>query len=101
MKNIRNLKHIFIIILISLFVLFGLIALFSRDFTNAINGLFIYRTTGGIWQDYIYKHDLTPSSDIVIINIDDRTLNEIQATGDLKMLTISKQIYADLVEKLE
>jgi class 3 adenylate cyclase len=101
MKNIRNLKHIFIIILISLFVLFGLIVLFSRDFTNAINGLFIYRTTGGIWQDYIYKHDLTPSKDIIIINIDDRTLNETQATGDLKMLTMSKQIYADLVEKLE
>jgi hypothetical protein len=75
--------------------------IFSRDFTNSINGFFIYRSGTGMWQDTIYTHTLKPSSDIVIINIDERTLNELQANGDLKMLTIPKKIYSDLVEKLE
>ena len=101
MRKLKNLKHIFFIIILSLTVLFSLVMIFSRDFTNSINGFFIYRSGTGIWQDTIYEHTLRASDDIVIINIDERTLNELQANGDLKMLTIPKKIYSDLVEKLE
>jgi CHASE2 domain-containing sensor protein len=37
----------------------------------------------------------------VIIAIDERTINTLQATGDQKMLTIPKSKYAGLIEKLE
>ena len=101
MRKLRNLKHIFAIFLLSLLFVFGSIMLFSRDFSNALNGFFVYRTTGGIWQDYFYTHDLRPSSDIAIIAIDERTINALQANSDQKMLTIPKSTYTDLVEKLE
>ena len=100
MRKLQNLKHIFVIILLSLGILFGFFMLFSQEFTNSINGFFIYRTSN-TWQDFIYKHKLVPSENIAIINIDEKTLNTLQANGDLKMLTISKKTYRDLVEKLE
>lgn len=46
MKKLKNLKHIFAIIALSLTFLFGSIMIFSLEFQNAINGFFIYRTTG-------------------------------------------------------
>jgi hypothetical protein len=101
MKKLRNLKHIFAIFLLSLIFVFGSIMLFSRDFSSSLNGFFVYRTTGGAWQDYFHTHDLRPSSDIAIIAIDDHTINTLQSTSDQKMLTIPKSIYRDLVEKLE
>lgn len=101
MKKLRNLKHIFAIFVLSLLFVFGSIMLFSRDFSSSLNGFFVYRTTGGVWQDYFHTHDLRPSSNIVIVAIDDRTLNTLQATSDQKMLTIPKSTYADLTEKLE
>lgn len=101
MKKLRNLKHIFAIFVLSLLFVFGSILLFSRDFSNSLNGFFVYRTTGGVWQDYFHTHDLHPSSDIAIIAIDEQTLNSLQVQGDQKMLTIPKSQYAYLVEQLE
>jgi CHASE2 domain-containing sensor protein len=37
----------------------------------------------------------------VIIKIDEKTLNTLQAKNTLKMLSIPKQTYAELIEKLE
>jgi CHASE2 domain-containing sensor protein len=54
-----------------------------------------------VWQDYFYRHTLAPSEDIVIIKIDEKTLNETQSQGNLKTLTIPKSTYATLVEKLQ
>jgi class 3 adenylate cyclase len=101
MKKLRNLKHIFAITLISLTLIFGSIMLFSAEFSNAINWFFVYRTTGGVWQDYFHTHTLHPLSDIAIVAIDDKTINTLQASGDQKMLTIPKSTYSELVEKLE
>lgn len=101
MKKLRNLKHILTISLLSLTLIFGSIMIFSAEFSSSINGFFVYRTTSGVWQDSIYQHHLTPSSDIAIIAIDERTINTLQATGDQKMLTIPKSKYAGLIEKLE
>lgn len=76
--------------------------MFSEEFTNSMNGFFLYRTSGGVWQDYFHKHTLTPSSDIAIIAIDEKTLNTQQESRDnLKMLTIPKSDYAILTKKLE
>ena len=103
MKKLRNLKHIFVIILISLTILFGYIMIFADEFNDGINGYFIYRTSNGTWQDIIHKHTLRPSaSDIVIIKIDERTLNGIQNNeNDLKNLALTKKTYSDLIKNLE
>ena len=92
MKKLRNLKHIFAIFVLSLLFVFGSIMLFSRDFSNALNGFFVYRTTGGVWQDSIYKHAISPSylaenkhglpqTKIKIIKVDDESLNYLQANN--------------------
>lgn len=99
-KFFKHIKHIFFITVLSVSLLFGYILIFSGEFSNAINGFFVYRTGNGVWQDYFYQHKLRPSSDIVLITIDDNTINKLQAKWDLKMLTISKKYYSDLVTKL-
>jgi len=101
MQFLKNLKHIFAIAVLSLFILFASIFLFSEEFSNSINSFFIYRSGSGVWQDKIYKPSLSPSSSIVLITIDDATLNQIQATSNLKMLTIPKSIYKNLIERLQ
>lgn len=102
MKKLKNIKHIFAIIILSLTFLFVGIFLSSDENMSSLNGLFIYRTGNGTWQDTIHKHNLKPSDDIVIIKIDEKTINTIQSSGsDLKMLTIPKSVYIDLIEKLE
>jgi CHASE2 domain-containing sensor protein len=54
-----------------------------------------------VWQDSIYTHTLTPSTDIVIIAIDEQTLNTLQSQSDTKNLIIPKSVYTDLVNRLE
>jgi class 3 adenylate cyclase/CHASE2 domain-containing sensor protein len=100
MQFLKNLKHIFAIAVLSLFILFASIFLFSEEFSKSINSFFIYRSGSGVWQDTVYKPWLSPSRSIVLITIDDATLNQIQATSNLKMLTISKSIYKNLIERL-
>ncbi len=103
MKKLKNFKHIFVIILICLTILFSYIQLFSDEFSDTMNGFFIYRTGNGVWQDYFHKHTLRPSADdIVIINIDERSLNALQSNNNnLKNLSITKDTYADLITGLE
>ena len=66
-----------------------------------MNGFFIYRTGNNIWQDTIYTHTLKASDNIILVNIDEQSINSLQANGDLKMLTIPKKIYANFVDKIE
>jgi class 3 adenylate cyclase/CHASE2 domain-containing sensor protein len=101
MKSFRNLKHIALISSIALVLVFSLIGIFFSSFNDSINGLFIYRTGSGIWQDMFHKHALNISPDIRIVRIDDMSLNTLQAQGNLKMLRIPKAKYSELVEKLE
>jgi class 3 adenylate cyclase/CHASE2 domain-containing sensor protein len=100
MQKLRNLKHIFVIIVLSLSAVFGSVFL-PKEYTNIFNGTFIYRTGEDAWQDRLYTHTLRPSSDIAIIRIDNESLNAMQAKGNLKMLTIPKSYYITLIEKLE
>ena len=75
MKFFRNLKHIFAVTLISLLIISSSVFVFGKEFTHALSGFFVYRTGGDVWQDKIYRHTLTPSDDIVIVKIDEKTLN--------------------------
>ncbi len=99
MRKFKNLKHIFVIILVSLGLIFLGIRIFTADFTNAINGFFIYRTSGDIWQDYIYKHTLKPNQteNIQIVAIDDATLDYFQSQNQ----DLDKEKYTNLIEILE
>lgn len=97
---LKHIKHLVVIIVIATALLFGYMMLFTGEFSNSLNGFFLYRTGNGVWQDYFHKHTLKPSDNIALITIDDRTINSLQASGDLKMLTIPKKHYRDLVERL-
>lgn len=101
MKFFRNLKHIFAVTLISLSIISSSVFIFGTEFTHSLDGFFTYRTGNGVWQDRIYRHTLAPSQDIVIVKIDEKTLNNLQSQSDQKMLTIPKSMYTILVEKLE
>lgn len=96
----KNLKHIFFIVAISLGLLFGAILVFSRDFNFLINSFFIYRSGSGTWQDQIYTPHLAPSEDIVLVLIDEASINDLQANNNMQMLTIPKSLYARVQEKL-
>ncbi len=101
MQKLRNLKHIFVVIILALSAVFANHYL-PKEYTNIFNGTFIYRTGENAWQDKIYAHTLRPSKkDIAIIRIDNESLNALQAKGNLKMLTIPKSYYVSLIEKLE
>lgn len=55
--------------------------LFSREFITPINSFFIYRSGDDQWQDAIYRHRLEPSKNIILIVIDENTVNTLQAQG--------------------
>lgn len=106
MQILKNLKHIFFASILSLCVIFSGIFLLGKNFTDEMNMFFLYRTTENStmqkpWQDRIYTHDLPASDQIRVITIDDATLNEFQSQWDLKMLTIPKSKYIELIEALE
>lgn len=103
---LRNLKHILFIAVLSIGLILWSEWLFHREFSNALNAFFTYRTGNGVWQDKIYTHLLRPSDNIAIIKIDNESINALQANGkmskgNLKMLTIPKSSYISLIEKLE
>lgn len=100
MQKLQKLKHIFVVTLLSIGAVFSVIFLFSADFQNPLNAFFIYRTGWNVWQDIIYKHNLKPSKDIVIVKIDGKSIDALQARWDLKMLGIPKRKYTELVKRL-
>lgn len=72
-----------------------------------INAYFIYQSSDTrdqnytkIWQDNIYTHSLAPSSDIVLVTIDDDSINTLQTQHNGKMLTIPKSVYTRVVDIL-
>jgi CHASE2 domain-containing sensor protein len=74
----------------------------GADFSESLQAFFIYRTgnTAQV-QDMIYTPSLKPGNDVVLITIDDATLNAYQASSDLKTLTLGKKLYTDLAKKLK
>jgi class 3 adenylate cyclase/CHASE2 domain-containing sensor protein len=96
----RNLKHIFIAFLIVFVSIFGTLRIFGDDFSLPLTHFFVYRE-GNRFLDKLYKYKFTPSSDIVIIKIDNESLNNLQAQSNLKTLTIPKSVYIDVITKLK
>jgi CHASE2 domain-containing sensor protein len=75
------------------------VKLFDAIFTIPFTHYFVYRNSGP--QSLLYRYDFSPSKDIALIKIDDVSLNAYQAQRGLKMLTIPKSRYANLVRLLE
>lgn len=101
MQFLKNLKHIFFISLLSLAILFGSVLLLFSDFLVPMNYFLIYRTgAGATFQDTIYTHSLEPSKNIVVVEIDEHTINTLQAKNELQMLSIPKKYYEHLVRIL-
>lgn len=98
MQKLRNLKHIFVVIVLSLLAAISVIS--SSQLNSLFNEIFIYRTGNNAWQDTIYKHSLAPSNDIAIIRIDDTTLNKFRAKADTKEIGIPKSAYIELIDLL-
>lgn len=101
MKQIlKQLRHTFLIVLITLGVILVFLVVPSlKPFFIAATHYFVYRE--GTWQSTLWKHTFTPSNDIVLISIDDASINALQAGNNMKMLSIPKSIYTSLIEKLE
>ena len=97
----KNLKHILIVSCISLGFIFGALNFFGKNFTLPLTHFFVYRDNITL-LNWLYMYTFKASvKDIVIIKIDDTTLNSLQASSDLKMLRIPKSIYRNLIENLE
>jgi class 3 adenylate cyclase/CHASE2 domain-containing sensor protein len=99
MQFIRNLKHIFIVFLIVFVSVFGMIRIFGDTFFVSITHFFVYRE-GNPLLDKLYKYKFTPSHDIVIVKIDNDSLNQLQANTNIKTVNIPKSVYTSMVEKL-
>ncbi len=99
MKNWKNLKHIFVAWWILMIIIFWIVRIFGSDFFVPITHFFVYREAS--FQNFIYRYHWNPSKDIVLIKIDETSLNALQANGNLKMLTIPKSKYIQLVQMLE
>lgn len=101
MKILKNIKHIFAIISLSLILLFTCILWLFSDFLTPINYFFTYRTQiNATSQDLIYKHKSQASNNIVIVEIDEKTLNHYNSQQELSTLTIGKDQYAQVVKNL-
>lgn len=100
MRNFRNIKHIFFIIAISLTLLFVAYLFVFSNFITPLNHFITYRANES-WLNTIHEHKLTPSKDIVIVEIDEKTTNELMNGANKSMLTISKFHYGKLVENLQ
>lgn len=99
MQFTRNLKHIFIIWCIAFIVILWGVKLFDSTFTLSFTHYFVYQNS---WiQGLLFHYNFTPSENIALIKIDDASLNAYQAQRGLKMLTIPKSRYANIVRLLE
>lgn len=87
MHILKNLKHIFAIWVIVVILIFGVMRLLGADFLIPVTQFFVYRDAP--FQNFLYRHEWKPSTDkIVIIKIDDNSLNQMQANSDRRMLII-------------
>ena len=100
MKFLKNLKHIFAIWAVVMFLIVCMVSILGSCFIIPITQFFTYRDAP--FQNVLYTHHWKPSTrDIAIIKIDDNSLNELQANSDRRMLTLPKKVYIDLINKLE
>lgn len=99
MKISKNLKHIFIVASITFFMILAVMRLFGPTFSTPITQFFVYRENVP-FLNWLYKYDFEPSPEIVLVTIDDTTLNTFQQYGDLKNLTIPKSAYQSVINNI-
>ena len=101
MQIVKNLKHILVVTIVTFLTIFWVLRFFGAGLSTAITHFFVYREEVAP-LDWLYKYNFSPSvKDIVIIKIDDRTLNDLQVKSDLKFLALDKWIYTKLITNLE
>lgn len=102
MNFLKNFKHIFWVFALVLLIIFGICTIFGRNFLVPLNYFFGYRSgQEATFQDIIYKPKTVAGDDIVVVEIDEKTLNFYNSTSEYSMLTIGKDKYRDLVQILE
>ncbi len=99
MQKLKNLKHIFAIWAIVMMLIIAMMRLFAAGFFIQFTHLITYRDAP--FQNLLYRYDWKPSKDIVIIKIDDKSLNTLQAQSNQKSLIIPKALYGELIKKLQ
>jgi class 3 adenylate cyclase/CHASE2 domain-containing sensor protein len=99
MKFIKNLKHIFSVSILTVLLIFFLGLFAKNELFIPMRHFFIYRDAP--FQNALYKYSFVPNKDIVIVKIDDETLNTLQSQSNLKVLTLSKKTYIDIINNLE
>lgn len=73
----------------------------TRDFLSPLNYFFTYRTgKSAVWQDAIYTHKTEPWKNIVVVEIDEETINAIQSESKWQSLGISKKEYISILKSL-
>lgn len=113
MIKLWNFKHIFAIIGIVLILISSSILLFSKDFQTSLNYFFIYRSgcvsKEDFWKldrhwdcfDRIYKHHkVAPSDQIVMVEVDEKTINQLQAYNETAWLGIKKSDYQKVLQTI-
>lgn len=80
--------HIFTIILISIFMILWFYLITRDTFGISMNEFFIYQ-----------KNPLPSSDKIVIVKVDNTSLDALQKT-DIRVLNLTKTVFAHLIEKL-
>lgn len=98
MHKLKNLKHIFAIWTIVVVMILGVMRIFGSDMLTEFTHLVTYRDAP--FQNLLYTYDWKPSKDIVIIKIDEKSLNALQAQSNQKNLAIPKTTYVELIQKL-
>jgi len=99
MHNLKNLKHIFAIWTILIVLILGLVRWLGNDMIVPWTHLLIYRDAP--IQNMIYSYHWKPSIDkIVMVKIDDISLNTLQSQSNQKILNIPKEKYINLIQKL-
>lgn len=113
MIKLWNFKHIFVIIGLVIILISSSILLLSKDFRISLNYFFIYRTgcvsDADFWKlnkywdcfDRIYKHkNYNPSDEIVIVEVDEKTINQLQAYNETAGLGIKKSDYQKVLQTI-
>ncbi len=79
-------------------MIFSMMSIFGSEFFVQFTHLITYRDAP--IQNFFYKYDRKPSKDIVIIKIDEKSLNVLQAQSNQKNFAIPKALYGELIKKL-
>ena len=96
--SFKKILHILAIYGIALFLLW--LAIFAFNNTRE-DGKTLYTNIGNTINNFAYTTIPNPSEKVVIVKIDNATLDYVQEASDVKVFSFPKKFYIDLIEKIE